>query len=80
MDALTDFVVDSAAGAEATGLLAEDKIAEIDAHLAAAFAEIERKVRTQIAADFQAYGKQHDSLSWGQAFYIARDGLNGGAR
>jgi hypothetical protein len=43
-------------------------------------AEVEREVRQQIAADFQTYGKGHDTLSWGQAFYIARDGLNGGAR
>lgn len=43
-------------------------------------AEVETKVRNEIAADFQAYGKSHDTLSWGQAFYIARDGLNGGAR
>lgn len=41
--------------------------------------EAERKVRAKVAADFEEYGKCHDSLSWGQAYYIARDGLNGGA-
>ncbi|MDQ0758773.1 hypothetical protein [Streptomyces canus] len=38
-------------------------------------AQAERDVRNRIAADFEAYGKQHSTLSWGQARYIARDGL-----
>lgn len=55
-----------------------DSLAEIE-RLRAELATTERRVRAQIAADFEAYGKTHDTLSWGQAFYIARDGLNGGA-
>ena len=37
--------------------------------------EIERDVRWQIAKDFEEFGKTHDTFSWGQAVYIARDGL-----
>lgn len=38
-------------------------------------AEVERNVRWQIAEDFKTYGQRRDTLSWGEAFYIARDGL-----
>ncbi|MFE3326820.1 hypothetical protein [Streptomyces sp. NPDC059176] len=38
-------------------------------------ADVEREVRWQIARDFEKYGKRHDSLSTGEAYYIARDGL-----
>jgi hypothetical protein len=37
--------------------------------------EAERDVRSQIAKDFEKYGQRHDSLSTGEAYYIARDGL-----
>jgi len=43
-------------------------------------ADFRAAVRAEVAADFEVYGKQHDTLSWGQAYYIARDGLNGGQR
>lgn len=36
--------------------------------------------RRAAADDFRKYGETHETLSWGRAFYIARDGLNGGAR
>lgn len=36
---------------------------------------IERKVRAEIAADFMQFGKRQDSLSWGEAVLIAREGL-----
>ncbi|MFI8962111.1 hypothetical protein ACIGO8_08340 [Streptomyces sp. NPDC053493] len=36
--------------------------------------------RCAAAEDFRKHGETHDTLSWGQAYYIARDGLNGGAR
>ncbi|MEV6696290.1 hypothetical protein AB0M68_03880 [Streptomyces sp. NPDC051453] len=42
-------------------------------------AEVERVVRAEIAADFKAYGKSHATLTWGQAYFIATDGPNGGA-
>jgi parvulin-like peptidyl-prolyl isomerase len=38
-------------------------------------AEIEREVRWQIAADFETFGRKQDSLSWGEAHLIAREGL-----
>ncbi len=37
--------------------------------------EVEREVRWSIARDFEKYGQRHDSLSTGEAYYIARDGL-----
>jgi hypothetical protein len=38
-------------------------------------AEVERKVRAEIAADFEQFGKRQDSLSWGEAHLIAGEGL-----
>ncbi|MFF8829269.1 hypothetical protein [Streptomyces sp. NPDC015131] len=37
--------------------------------------EAERDVRSQVAKDFEKYGKRRNSLSTGEAYYIARDGL-----
>jgi len=38
-------------------------------------AEAERKVRAEIAADFEQLGKRQGSLTWGEAVLIAREGL-----
>ncbi|SDN19094.1 hypothetical protein [Streptomyces wuyuanensis] len=38
-------------------------------------AEAERDVRWQIARDFEKYSRVAENLSWGEAYYIARDGL-----
>lgn len=38
-------------------------------------AEVERKVRAEIAADFVRQGKASNSLTWGQAHEIALNGL-----
>ncbi|MDX3520778.1 hypothetical protein [Streptomyces scabiei] len=49
--------------------------AEVQVRLDALRAEIEREVRWQIAADFKQFGKRQDTLSWGEAALIAREGL-----
>ncbi|MFD5910311.1 hypothetical protein ACFWHL_16490 [Streptomyces massasporeus] len=51
-----------------TTVEAEQLIAEMRA-------ETERQVRAQIAEDFKRLGNRQSSLSWGEAYYIARDGL-----
>jgi len=38
-------------------------------------AEIEREVRWRIAKDFEQFGKRQDTLGWGEAYLIAREGL-----
>lgn len=56
----------------------DDILAELDrvrAELAAKPAEVERKVRSEIAADFIRQGKASNSLTWGQAHEIALNGL-----
>ncbi|GHH87930.1 hypothetical protein [Streptomyces capitiformicae] len=49
--------------------------AEAQALIAQLRAEIERDIRWQVAEDFKTVGEKQDSLSWGEAYYIARDGL-----
>jgi len=49
--------------------------AEAQVRLDAFRAEIEREVRWQIAADFERFGKRQDTLSWGEAALVAREGL-----
>jgi hypothetical protein len=37
--------------------------------------QVERRVRWQIAADFEQFGKRQSALTWGEAAVIAREGL-----
>ena len=37
--------------------------------------EVERAVRERIAEDFTRFGRRQDSLSWGEAVQIVREGL-----
>ena len=59
----------------ANTLHATHTTADAQALLAELRAEVEREVRWSIAADFQTFGRRQDSLSWGEAHLIARDGL-----
>lgn len=45
--------------------------------LQAASVAVEHRTRWAVAEDFVRQGKASDSLTWGQAVYIARDGLCG---
>lgn len=54
-------------------MVAEEGAAQL---LDAYRAEVERDVRSQVAEDFKRVGKTPNTdISWGRAFYIARDGL-----
>jgi hypothetical protein len=52
----------------------DEQAREIE-RLTAENASTEAKVRESIAEDFVRQGKASDTLNWGQAVYIARDGL-----
>ncbi|MGW6531381.1 hypothetical protein [Streptomyces venezuelae] len=56
-------------------LRATHSMPEAQALLAELRAETEREVRRSIAADFETFGKKQVSLSWGEAYLIAREGL-----
>lgn len=38
-------------------------------------AEVERETRWQVAADFELLGKRRDTVGWGEAVMVAREGL-----
>ncbi|MFE4867638.1 hypothetical protein [Streptomyces sp. NPDC056682] len=43
--------------------------------LAAFYEAVRTKVRAEVAADFELLGRRQESLTWGQAVMVAREGL-----
>jgi hypothetical protein len=54
------------------GSVSGDRAADL---LADFYRVVERKVRAEVASDFQLAARHQDEFSWGEAVTIAREGL-----